>query len=79
MGDAVSKRSATCTTTSTRSANRREQIRGVIESTAGMYGDLQGIAGKTLQWIDGLDGKMPPAEAKAGMVCEPLCLLAAAP
>ena len=36
-------------------AKREEQIRGVIESTAGMYGDLQGIAGKTLQEIDGLD------------------------
>jgi hypothetical protein len=36
-------------------AKREEQIRGVIESTAGMYGDLQGIAGKTLQEIDGLE------------------------
>lgn len=36
-------------------AKREEQIRGVIESTAGMYGDLQGIAGRTLQEIDGLD------------------------
>ena len=35
-------------------AKREEQIRGVIESTAGMYGDLQGIAGRTLQEIDGL-------------------------
>ena len=35
-------------------AKREEQIRGVIESTAGMYGDLQGIAGKTLLEIDGL-------------------------
>ena|ERR1051326_4417076 len=39
-------------------AKREEQIRGVIESTAGMYGDLQGIAGKSLQEIDGLDQKM---------------------
>ncbi len=39
-------------------AKREEQIRGVIESTAGMYGDLQGIAGKTLQEIEGLDVKM---------------------
>ncbi len=39
-------------------AKREEQIRGVIESTAGMYGDLQGIAGKTLQEIEGLDLKM---------------------
>jgi hypothetical protein len=36
-------------------AKREEQIRGVIESTAGMYGDLQGIAGKTLQEIQGLE------------------------
>lgn len=36
-------------------AKREGQIRGVIESTVGMYGDLQGIAGKTLQEIDGLD------------------------
>jgi hypothetical protein len=36
-------------------AKREAQIRGVIESTVGMYGDLQGIAGKTLQEIDGLD------------------------
>lgn len=36
-------------------ARREEQIRGVIESTAGMYGDLQGIAGKTLEEVDGLD------------------------
>lgn len=36
-------------------AKREAQIRGVIEATVGMYGDLQGIAGKTLQEIDGLD------------------------
>jgi hypothetical protein len=36
-------------------AKREEQIRGVIDSTAGMYGDLQGIAGKTLREIEGLD------------------------
>ena len=35
-------------------AKREAQLRGVIKSTAGMYGDLQGIAGKTLQEIDGL-------------------------
>jgi hypothetical protein len=35
-------------------AKREEQIRGVIESTAGMYGDLQGIAGRSLVEIDGL-------------------------
>ena len=36
-------------------AKRQEQIRCVVESTAGMYGDMQGIAGKTLQEIEGLD------------------------
>ncbi|MGO8841701.1 MAG: DUF2130 domain-containing protein [Methyloceanibacter sp.] len=36
-------------------AKREEQLLGVIESTAGMYGDLQGIAGKTMQEIDGLE------------------------
>lgn len=35
-------------------AKREEQLRCAIESTAGMYGDLQGIAGKTLQEIEGL-------------------------
>ena len=35
-------------------ARREGQIRGVIESTVGMYGDLQGIAGKALEEIDGL-------------------------
>jgi hypothetical protein len=35
-------------------AKREEQIRGVIESTVGMFGDLQGIAGKSLEEIEGL-------------------------
>ena len=39
-------------------SKREEQIRGVIESTAGMYGDLQGMAGRTLGEIEGLDLKM---------------------
>jgi hypothetical protein len=36
-------------------AKREDQIRGVVESTAGLYGDLQGIAGRTLQEIEGLE------------------------
>jgi hypothetical protein len=36
-------------------AKRQEQIRCVLEATAGMYGDMQGIAGRTLQEIEGLD------------------------
>jgi len=35
-------------------AKREAQIRGVIEATVGMYGDLQGIAGKALQEIEAL-------------------------
>ena len=42
-------------------AKREEQIRGVIESTAGMYGDLPGIAGKSLNEIAGLEIAMLPA------------------
>ena len=39
-------------------AKRAEQIRCAVESTAGMYGDLQGIAGRTLQEIEGLEIKL---------------------
>ena len=35
-------------------AKREEQIERVMQATVGMYGDLQGIAGKSLQEIDGL-------------------------
>ena len=38
-------------------AKREEQIDRVMQSTVGMYGDLQGIAGKTLQEIEGLELK----------------------
>jgi hypothetical protein len=46
-------------------AKREAQIRGVLEATVGMYGDLQGIAGKTLPEIEGLetpllDAPLPP-------------------
>jgi hypothetical protein len=36
-------------------AKREEQIHGVVESTAGLYGDLQGIAGRSLLEIEGLE------------------------
>ena len=36
-------------------AKREEQIDRVMQGTVGMYGDLQGIAGKTLQEIEGLE------------------------
>jgi hypothetical protein len=35
-------------------AKRNEQIERVMTATVGMYGDLQGIAGKSLQEIEGL-------------------------
>ena len=36
-------------------AKREAQIQGVIDSTVGMYGDLQGIAGRAMQEIPGLE------------------------
>lgn len=38
-------------------AKRDEQITRVMGATVGMYGDLQGIAGKSLQEIEGLELK----------------------
>ena len=35
-----------------------DTLREFIEATAGMYGDLQGIAGKTLKEIEGLDVRL---------------------
>lgn len=45
-------------------AKREEQIRCVVASTAGMYGDLQGIAGRNLSEIEGLDIKAITHEPK---------------
>jgi hypothetical protein len=44
-------------------AKREEQLRGVLDSTAGLYGDLQGIAGRAMQEIGGLDVLMIEAGA----------------
>jgi hypothetical protein len=38
-------------------AKREEQIERVMQSTVGMYGDLQGIAGKSIQEIEALEMK----------------------
>jgi hypothetical protein len=38
-------------------AKREQQAERVLQATVGMYGDLQGIAGKTLQEIEGLEMK----------------------
>lgn len=43
-------------------AKREQQIRTVIDCTAGLYGDLQGIAGQSLQEIEGLDLQLPQPE-----------------
>jgi hypothetical protein len=39
-------------------AKRQAQIERVMNATVGMYGDLQGIAGKSLQEIEGLEMKV---------------------
>jgi hypothetical protein len=36
-------------------AKREEQIRGIVESTAQLYGDLQGIGAEAFLEIDGLE------------------------
>jgi hypothetical protein len=49
-------------------AKREEQIHGVVETMAGLYGDLQGIAGRSLQEIEGLEAPLldgPPASEAA--------------
>ena len=43
-------------------AKREEQIERVMGATVGMYGDLQGIAGKSLQEIEGLE--LPALETR---------------
>jgi len=53
-------------------AKREEQTDRVLQATVGMYGDLQGIAGKTLQEIEGLEMKaldaprLPDGEGNSG-------------
>jgi hypothetical protein len=46
-------------------AKREEQLRGVLDSTAGLYGDLQGIAGRAMADIESLDILMIEARAEA--------------
>jgi len=47
-------------------AKREEQLKGVLDSTAGLYGDLQGIAGRAMQEIESLDVLM--IETRSGPV-----------
>ena len=46
-------------------AKREEQLRGVLDSTAGLYGDLQGIAGRAMADIESLDVLMIETKAEA--------------
>ena len=46
-------------------AKREEQLRGVLDSTAGLYGDLQGIAGRAMQEIESLDILLIEASSEA--------------
>ena len=46
-------------------AKREEQLKGVLISTAGLYGDLQGIAGRAMQEIESLDVLMIEANGEA--------------
>jgi hypothetical protein len=45
-------------------AKREEQLKGVLDSTAGLYGDLQGIAGRAMQEIESLDVLMIETDAR---------------
>jgi len=46
-------------------AKREEQLRGVLDSTAGLYGDLQGIAGRAMADIESLDVLMIETRSEA--------------
>jgi len=48
-------------------AKREEQINRVMQATVGMYGDLQGIAGTTLQEIEGLEFPALDAPTEGGL------------
>jgi hypothetical protein len=46
-------------------AKREKQLNSVLDSTAGLYGDLQGIAGSAMQEIGSLDVPMIEAKGEA--------------
>ena len=48
-------------------AKREEQIERVMGATVGVYGDLQGIAGKSLQEIEGLEFPALESEISSGI------------
>lgn len=47
-------------------ARREAQIERVMQGTLGMYGDLQGIAGQSLQQIEGLEMEEIEGEREEG-------------
>jgi hypothetical protein len=47
-------------------ARREEQLRCVLDSTAGLYGDLQGIAGRAMPEIGSLDILLIDSEGSSG-------------
>lgn len=49
---------------------RRQQLDCVMQATVGMYGDLQGIAGRTMQEIEGLDMKLLEAGEAMGSLLD---------
>ena len=53
-------------------AKRQEQIERVMGATVGMYGDLQGIAGKSIQEIEGLELPGISATSEGSMAPEEL-------
>jgi hypothetical protein len=55
-------------------AKRDEQIDRVMQATVGMYGDLQGIAGRTLPEVEGLEFKamLEPGVAEDDLEKQPL-------
>jgi hypothetical protein len=55
-------------------AKREAQIQGVVESTVGMYGDLQGIAGKAFKEIEGLETPLLEARPAASRALPPPAL-----
>ena len=58
-------------------SKREAQILAVVDSTVGMVGDLQGIAGKAMPEIPSLD--MPLLEASTDPEAKVSCSLAAPP
>ncbi len=45
-------------------AKREEQLKGALDSTSGLYGDLQGIAGRAMQEIESFDVVMIEASVQ---------------